>query len=250
MSATEEPGVNGVPRLGADLLHRRQNVVDLTGEIFNGMPNFGMHQTPFLFPNHTHEQSVERWNVRMPFRAHNLLISEHTGTHTDAIYEYDEQGPTIDVSPLEYYYGDAICLDLSGIRYPDWIEPVDLEEALEASGQELRRGDIVLLHTGHAARTWPSQAYLTDQAGLSRAAALWLAERGTVNIGIDAVAIDHSDDLDFSGHIVCKEFHIVNTESLRNLDRVVNQRFTFYGLPLYIRQGTGSPIRAIAVLGS
>jgi len=29
---------------------------------------------------------------------------------------------------------------------------------------------------------------------------------------------------------------------------VINQRFLFFGLPLNIRQGTGSPIRAIAVL--
>ena len=70
---------------------------------------------------------------------------------------------------------------------------------------------------------------------------------GVVNIGIDQVAIDHCDD-DGIAHIVCKEYQIVNTEGLRNLDQVVNLRFEFYGLPLLIRAGTGSPIRAIAVI--
>jgi kynurenine formamidase len=37
-------------------------------------------------------------------------------------------------------------------------------------------------------------------------------------------------------------------ENLCNLDKVVGKRFTFIGLPLRIRQGTGSPIRAVAVL--
>jgi kynurenine formamidase len=40
----------------------------------------------------------------------------------------------------------------------------------------------------------------------------------------------------------------MNTENLCNLDKVVGKRFTFIGLPLKIRGGTGSPIRAIALL--
>jgi kynurenine formamidase len=38
----------------------------------------------------------------------------------------------------------------------------------------------------------------------------------------------------------------VNTESLANLEPLVNTRFIFFGLPLNLRDGTGSPIRAFA----
>ena len=36
--------------------------------------------------------------------------------------------------------------------------------------------------------------------------------------------------------------------NLANLDQVVGKRFTFMGFPLRIRAGTGSPVRAVALL--
>jgi kynurenine formamidase len=245
---TAEQGF-GAPSLGAELLERHLGLVDLTGEIYTGMPTFALHQQPFVIVNHTHAESVERWGVTTPFEAHNLLISEHTGTHTDAIFEYDEHGPNLSESPLAYYYGQAVCLDVSQTRLPDRLEPDVLENALQRSGQEIRRGDIVLLFTGAHERLWPAQTYLSDYVGLSEAGARWLAERGVVNIGIDAVSIDAVDDADCMAHVVCKEFQIVNTEGLTNLSKVADRRFVFLGLPLNIRGGTGSPIRAVALLG-
>jgi kynurenine formamidase len=235
------------PRFGPEILQRRVRVVDLTREIFEGMPMWFGHQKTFINTNQTHEQFRTIYNTNLGFEAHNLLISEHAGTHTDAVFEYDPHGPTIDKSPLEYYYGEAICLDLRSVQYPNYITPADLDAALSQSGQEIRRGDTVLLYTGYGDATYPNLAYTDKYPGLNRDAALWLAEKGVVNIGVDNVAIDHADDTDFSGHVVCGEYGIVNTEGLANLDKVVHQRFLYFGLPLYIRNGTGSPIRAIAV---
>ena len=245
---SETPSPYPGPRLGSEILERRVEVVDLTREIFEGMPQFAAHQLPFIVVNQTHAQSVERFATKLPFETHNLFISEHTGTHTDAIFEYDPDGPTLDVTPLAYYYGEAICLDVSHVRYPEVFTPAVLEAALEQSGQEIRRGDIVLLHTGHGDRTWPARAYLEKHSGLDRTGAEWLAERGVVNIGVDAVAIDHADDIELVAHLVCKEYQIVNTEGLTNLDQLVGRRFLYFGLPLRIRAGTGSPIRAVAIL--
>jgi kynurenine formamidase len=238
----------GVPRVGRDALRRSQKVVDLSQEIFEGMPIWPGHQRPFVMVNQTPDVFIERWDTKVGFEAHNWLMSEHTGTHTDAILEYDPDGPSIDEMPLEYWFGEAICLDVSHVRHPDYFTVRVLEEALEASGQQITPGDIVLLHTGHGARTFPTKEYVTKYSGLDREAAVWLAERGVVNIGVDALSIDHTDDEDFSGHMVCAEYQIVNTEHLTNLDQLVGKRFLFYGLPLKFRRGTGSPIRAIAVL--
>lgn len=235
------------PRFGDEIMKRPVRVIDLTREIFEGMPMWFGHQKTFINTNQTHDQFKTIYNTHLGFEAHNLLISEHAGTHTDAVFEYDPNGPTIDKSPLEYYYGEAICLDLRSVKYPSYITPADLEAALSASGQEIRKGDHVLLYTGYGDSTYPNLAYTEKHPGLNRDAALWLAERGVVNIGVDNVAIDHADDSDFSGHKVCGEYGIVNTEGLANLDKVVNQRFLYFGLPLFIRNGTGSPIRAVAV---
>jgi len=46
--------------------------------------------------------------------------------------------------------------------------------------------------------------------------------------------------------MACKAYGLVNTENLGNLGAVVNRRFQFFGLPLNIEGGTGSPIRAVA----
>ena len=48
--------------------------------------------------------------------------------------------------------------------------------------------------------------------------------------------------------MVCREYQLVNTESLCNLDQLIGKPFSYFGLALNIRKGTGSPVRAIAVL--
>jgi len=247
-ASSDGTATHGYPTLGPEILKRRIRVVDLTREIFEGMPVWFGHQKTFINTNQTHDQFKDIYKTELGFEAHNLLISEHAGTHTDAVFEYDRNGPTIDKSPLEYYYGDAICLDVSHIQYPDWITETVLEQALQKSGLDIRPGDTVLLYTGVGDQFYPDLAYTDKYPGLTREAALWLARQGIVNIAVDNVAIDHSDDTDFSGHVVCGEYGIVNTEGLTNLDQVAGQRFLYFGLPLLIRDGTGSPIRAIAVL--
>jgi kynurenine formamidase len=243
-----EPAV-AVPRVGSLALERgTRKVLDLTRQIYQGMPLWPGHQLPFTMINQTHEGFKDRFGTTFGFQAHNWLMSEHTGTHTDAIFEYDPQGANLDQMPLEYYYGSAICLDVSGTRHPDWMTAEVLEAALLASGQQIRVGDIVLLHSGHGERTYGTKDFINVYSGLDRSGAVWLAEKGVVNIGIDSLAIDHSDDLNFTGHAVCAEYQIVNTENLTNLRHLIGKRFEFFGLPLPFRHGTGSPIRAVAIL--
>ncbi len=225
-------------------------LIDLSQEIYEGMDIFPMHPKTFIMTYMTHEENKKiTGSPTVGFYARSLLISEHCGTHSDGVVEYKPGGLTIDKMPLEYFWGSAICLDVSHVRYPKYIEPEDLEKALRKSGQEIRKGDIVLLYTGHHDRAFGTDKFQTEYTGLSYEGAKWLAEKGVVNIGIDAPAIDLTpDDINFSGHMVCGEYNITNTENLCNLDKVVNKRFLYIGLPLKIRDGTGSPIRAVALV--
>lgn len=224
-------------------------LIDLSQEIFQGMSVFPMHQPTFIMLNMTHEENMKITGSKtLGFSARNLLISEHGGTHSDAVWEYNPSGATIDKMPMEYFWGSAICLDLSHISASRYIETKDLKEALRKSEQEIIKGDIVLLYTGHFDRNFGTDKWQTEYTGLSYDAAKWLVEKGVVNIGVDAPAIDHPEDLDFSGHLICSKYHISNTENLCNLDKVVNRRFLYIGLPLKIREGSGSPIRAVALV--
>lgn len=224
-------------------------VIDLSQEIFQGMSVFPMHQPTFIMTNMTHEENMQKTGSKtLGFSARNLLISEHGGTHCDAVWEYKPSGDTIENMPLEYFFGSAICIDLSHVKPDRYIEVKDIKEAVKKCGEEINKGDIVLMYTGHYDRNFGTDKWQTEYSGLSYEAAKYLAQCGVVNIGVDAPAIDHPDDLDFSGHLVCGEYDITNTENLCNLDKVVNSRFLYFGLPLKIRGGSGSPIRAIALM--
>jgi kynurenine formamidase len=48
-------------------------------------------------------------------------------------------------------------------------------------------------------------------------------------------------------HMMCRERGVLNVENLRNVDRIPRRAFTFIGLPLKVRNGCGSPIRAVAL---
>lgn len=220
-------------------------LIDLSQEIYQGMPVFPLHQKTMIFPNMSHEESKKQ--IGFEFATNNLLINEHGPTHSDAIYEYDPKGPTIDEMPLEFFYGPAICLDVSHISPDAYISPADLDRALRKASLEIQEGDIVLLYTGHYKRAYGTDEWLTRYTGLDYNGAKWLAEKGVLNIGIDAPAIDNPKDLKYSGHLVCREYQITNTENLCNLDKVAGQRFLYFGLPLKIRKGTGSPVRAVAL---
>jgi kynurenine formamidase len=228
--------------------HDKFEVIDLSQEIYEGMPVFGMHQKTFIMVNQTHEKNQEdTGSPTLGFAARNILMSEHGPTHSDAVWEYLPGGATIEKMPLEFFWGDAICLDVSHVRHPEYIEPGDIAEALAKASLEVRGGDIVLFYTGHYDRTYGTKAWYGPYTGVSRASAEWLAQKGVVNIGVDQQAIDLTpDDLEFSGHHVCGKYGITNTENLCNLEKVAGTRFLYMGLPLKIRGGSGSPVRAMA----
>jgi kynurenine formamidase len=51
-------------------------------------------------------------------------------------------------------------------------------------------------------------------------------------------------------HRICGELGFTHYENLVNLHQLTGRgRFRFIGLPLKIRGGTGSPVRAVAVFG-
>jgi len=177
-------------------------------------------------------------------------MSDHGATHVDSIYHISTKlgAKTIDELPLELFYTEAVCLDVSHVCPKTYIRKKDLEDALEKAGLTIKRGDAVLLYTATYNRLYPKFEYLTDYPGLDKEATYWLAGQGVVNIGIDAPSIDNPADRTYPAHTVCGERDILNTENLANLDKVAGKRFIFVCFPLKIRKGTGSPVRAVALL--
>lgn len=251
-----EPGPGRAPANGPELLQRPGRLVDLTRPIYEGMPMWFGHQKTYFSVNQTIEGFKDLWGTNNGFYARHMTISEHCGTHTDATVEYDTDGLSLSELSLNLYWGSAVCIDLSeaqfidpdpeGKGYADINVVKRAEEKLAAAGEEIRPGDIVLGWFDYGDRHFPTKKFIDECPGYTFDGVEYLAQKGVVNVGTDCVGIDNLLDNEFSAHMACKKYGLVNTENIGNLGEVVNQRFMFFGLPLNIREGTGSPIRAIA----
>jgi kynurenine formamidase len=228
-------------------------IIDLSQEIFTGMPVFpGLPEVKVtIHASHEEWDDVSDGEVISP-AVNRLELGEHTGTHVDAINHMARQyrGQSIDTMPLSMFYTEGICLDLSAKGLRELIEPVDLERALAEAGLEIRQGDTVLLYTDHYRRAFGTENW-HHGPGVSVAAARWLGEQRIAAFGVETMA---PGVLKFSNkevHHICGELGFTHYENMINLHQLVGRgRFRFIGLPLRIRGGTGSPVRAVAVFES
>ena len=179
-----------------------------------------------------------------------LSMTEHCGTHVDLFYHMDPNGLSVDEMPLEYFFGKAVCLDLRQIPERGTITPEDLERAEQASGVAID-GHIVLLATGLHRKFYPRPEILTQNAELSAEAVRWLWERGSRVHGVEGASTDILDKNTFPSHRACRDLKMAHYEWLVNLEELIGAgEFLFYGIPLKLKRGSGSPVRAFAVLNS
>src|SRR5215208_8141385 len=124
-------------------------IIDLSQEIFSGMPVFTGLPEVSITVHATHEQWDGIAGSDVSPAVNRLELGEHTGTHVDAISHMARQyrGQSIDTMPLTMFYTDGICLDLSHKDLRELIEVRDLEHALAGAGLEIQQGDTVLLYT-------------------------------------------------------------------------------------------------------
>jgi len=225
-------------------------IIDLSQEIFTGMPVFpGLPEVKVtVYQSHEQLEGVTDSDVVSP-AVNRLELGEHTGTHVDALNhmgrEYREQ--SIETMPLTMFYTEGICLDLSHKGLMELIEVADLESALSAANLEIKRGDTVLLYTDHYRRAFGTENWHKGP-GVSVAATRWLGGQSIAAFGVEPAAPGVRGVSNKEVHRVCGELGFTHYENMINLDRLVGRgRFRFIGLPLRIRGGTGSPVRAVAV---
>ena len=223
-------------------------IIDLSQEIFAGMPVFPGLPEVRITVHATHEEwdGITGSEVVSP-AVNRLEMGEHTGTHVDAINHMARQhrGRSIDTMPLTMFYTEGICLDLSHKGLTELIETADLERAL--TGQEIKRGDTVLLYTDHYRRAFGTDDWHRGP-GVSVEAARWLGRQGIAAFGVETASPGVRGVSNREVHHVCGEMGFTHNENLINLHRLIGRgRFRFIGLPLRIRGGTGSPVRAVAV---
>jgi kynurenine formamidase len=227
-------------------------IIDLSQEIYSGMPVFpGLPEVKItLHVSHEEWDGITDSDVVSP-AVNRLEMGEHTGTHVDAINHMARQyrGQSIDTMPLTLFYTEGICIDLSQKGLRELIEPADIEHALSAAGLAIRPGDTVLLYTDHYRRAFGTADW-QNGPGISTAAARWLGQQHIAAFGVETMAPGVLQVSNKEVHHICGELGFTHYENMINLYQLIGRgRFRFIGLPLKIRGGTGSPVRAIAVFG-
>ncbi|HEY3474483.1 MAG TPA: cyclase family protein, partial [Anaerolineales bacterium] len=132
-------------------------IIDLSQEIFSGMPVFpGLPEVNIkMHVSHEHWDGITESDVISP-AVNRLEMGEHTGTHVDAINHMARlyRGQSIDTMPLTMFYTGGLCLDVSHKGLHQLIEIADLERSLSDARLEIEPSDTVLLHTDHYRRAF------------------------------------------------------------------------------------------------
>ena len=227
-------------------------LIDLSQEIYQGMFVYPGHLKTVVWEHHSHEETRKNFEGGFSYQSRGLLFSDHGPTHVDALSHLDPrpEAPPIDQMSLDIFYGPATCIDVSHKEPQTYITADELDKAASRSGVEILKGDILLLYTGTYNRYHGSREYLSQYPGLDEAGSNWLVEQGIKTFGVDSPSPDNPISRTYPCHMMCRARGITHYENLANLDQLVGKRFTFAGFPLRIRNGTGSPVRAVAILES
>jgi kynurenine formamidase len=225
-------------------------LVDLTQEIYQGMNVYPGHLKTVVWDHHLHEETVKNFEGGFSYRSKGLLLSDHGPTHVDALCHLDprEGAPSIDQMGLGLFYGAGTCIDVSHKEPHGYVTAEEMEAAVEEAGVSVGEGDVLLIHTATHERYGGTPEYTSLYPGLDEGASGWLAEKKVKAFGVDSPSPDNPISRTYPVHMMCREHGIHHYENLANLRELVGKRFTFIGFPLKIRDGTGSPVRAVAVL--
>ena len=225
-------------------------IIDLSQEIYEGMPVYKSLPQVKMSVHNTHEDWEGIENPENPTPAvYKLEMGEHTGTHVDAINHMakEYQGHSIDKMPLSMFYTEGICLDFTHKGLRELITKNEIEASLKLAKHSIKAGDTVLFCTNHYKKYFGTADW-GNGPGLTAKAARWLGEQGIAAFGVETMSPGVPGKSNKMVHKICGELNFTHYENLINLDLLLDKgRFRFIGLPLKIRGGTGSPVRAVAV---
>ena len=167
----------------------------------------------------------------------------------------------MDTIPVERFVGPACVIDVVGDaeRDPDFLLTPEHIEEWERENGRIPPGAWVLLRTGWSVRS--GDAYLnvdetgSHTPGWSCAGSLLLAEeRDILGVGVETVGTDAGQaatfEPPFCNHFTMHGHGKFGLASLCNLDQLPPTGAIVIAAPLKIEGGSGSPIRAIALVPS
>ena len=212
-------------------------ILDLTLTVSDKIPTFPGSPQPNFIPWENIKD--DGYNLEL------LFLSSHTGTHLDAPYHFIENGTKIhEISPNRLIR-DAVLIK-SRKKSGQAITKTDILK-FEKIHEKIPNGSTVIFWTGWQIMLH-DDSYFIKNPGLSTTAAKYLVSKKTNLVGIDSPSIDFQASKQFSVHHIFSKNGILILENLANLEKIKSWKFQLVVLPLKLKNATGSPVRAVAVL--
>jgi kynurenine formamidase len=126
------------------------------------------------------------------------------------------------------------------------ITKTDIEKFEKKYGK-IDNGSTVIFHTGWQ-KNLEKKSYFLKNPGLAISAAKYLALKKINLVGIDSPSIDLGKDSKFSVHHILAKNGILIVENLANLEKIHSEKFHLIVAPLKLKNATGSPVRAMALV--
>jgi kynurenine formamidase len=242
----------------------RVRVVDLTQPLGPDTPVIGLPPQFGASPGVTME-TISRFDAKGPAWYWNVLhLGEHTGTHFDAPVHWitgkDLPDNTCDTIPPERFVGPACVIDVTREveADEDFLLMPEHVEAWEREHGRIPPNAWVLLRTGWSARSEPARFLNVRDDGPHSpgfhpsTSALLARDRDVLGVGVETVGTDAGRagtfDPPFPNHATMHGAGKLGLASLRNLDQLPPTGAILVAAPLKIVNGSGSPVRVLALV--
>ena len=249
--------------LVAQLATGALRVIDLTQPL---SPQTPLLPLPPQWPNTPAFRiwEISRYDERGPAWYWNgFETGEHTGTHFDAPIHWvtgkDLPENSVDAIPPRKFIGPACVVDVTAesAADADFLLTVPRIERWEAEHGRIPPAAWFLLRTGWSKRA-DARDYINlrddgpHTPGFAKECSEFLAhERDVLGVGVETVGTDAGRaatfDPPFPNHCIMHGSGRFGLAGLCNLDRLPPAGAIVIAAPLKIVQGSGSPVRAIAI---
>ena len=251
-------------RLIEELNAGQLEVVDLTQPLGPDTPVIGLPPIFAASPGVTIDV-ISRYDDKGPAWYWNTLrFGEHTGTHFDAPIHWitgkELPDNACDTIPPRRFVGPACVIDVERDveKNPDHLVTTAQLESWESKHGRIPPRAWVLLRTGWSRRHDPA-SFLNVGAdgphspGFDAAASRMLAQdRDVLGVGVETIGTDAGQagtfDPPFPNHAIMHGAGKFGLASLCNLDRLPATGAVVIAAPLKIVNGSGSPLRVLALV--